>query len=206
MLKIGPHIDALIKRALTDALKAAGFKKQARTFRRVEADGSVSIINIQNGKYNEGECGEFTVNLARYVPELADMAAEARLEKPQEQNSHFRQRIGHVMPDKDEDYWWQLDAHSDDAALAAELSEAVLVHGLAWLNTLLLHNFKAAGADLDALPGGQPFGSPLYAAGFYLMAGQPLRARQEVLDMIEHIPRHAEHARAWAQRNGVPLD
>lgn len=204
MLPIGKHIDLVIKLALADALKTAGFKKQARTFRRVEADGSISIIHVQADKYNEGSRGAFVVNLARYIPELADMAAEARMEKPGEEHGHFRARLGHVMGHS-HDVEWALDAHSDDAAIAAELRAAVINHGLPWLDSLLLANFKRAGANLHAVPGGKPDGGRLYAAGFYLLAGEAEKARETLLLEIEHAPQRAARAHEWAVRQGIAL-
>ncbi|MDO5091399.1 MAG: DUF4304 domain-containing protein [Cardiobacteriaceae bacterium] len=194
MISISKHIDLVVKLALADVLKAAGFKKQARTFRRVEADGSLSIINVQADKYNEGSRGAFVVNLARYIPELADMAGETRLEKPGEEHGHFRARLGHVMGHL-HDVDWMLDAHSDDAAIAAELRAAVVNHGLPWLDSLLLENFKRAGADFHSVPGGKPDGGRLYAAGFYWLAGEAEKARETLLLEIEHAPQRAARAR-----------
>lgn len=196
MIPIGKHIDLVIKLALTETLKAAGFKKQARTFRRIEADGSISIINVQADKYNEGSRGDFVINLARYIPELADMAEEARMEKPGEEHGHFRARLGHVMGQV-HDVGWSLDTHSDDASIAAELREAVVKHGLPWLDSLLLENFIRAGADLHALPGGKPDGGRLYAAGLYLLAGETEKARETLLLEIEYAPQRAARAREW---------
>lgn len=161
MLLIGKHIDLVIKLALAEALKTAGFKKQARTFRRVEADGSISIIHVQADKYNEGSRGAFVVNLARYIPELADMATEAHREKPGEEHGHFRARLGHVMGHL-HNVRWQPDAHSDDTPIAAELRATVINHGLPWPDSLLFENFKRAGANLHAVPGGKPDGGRLY--------------------------------------------
>lgn len=206
-LPIGKHIDLLIKLALTDGLKAAGFKKQARTFRRRLADGSVQVIEIQSGKYNEGSQGEFTINLGLYLPAIAHMTGQALLEQPRACQCHIDDRIGHILPDRLCDYWWPIDSHTDDQALAADLRAAVMQHALSWLAAVAPAAFKAAGADESRLPQGRlPILNPLNRVSFYLLMDEPEKARQALRSGLENRPSLAEPLRALARRHGLPMD
>lgn len=132
MSLIGKHIDRITTLALAEPLKAAGFTRSGRTFRRHEPDGSIAVIQVQASQFNHGDAGRFTINLGIYLPPTDLLIGMEVQETPQEYHCHLRERIGCVMPEK-QDFWWEVDEHSDDAAVAAELREAVLVHGLAWL-------------------------------------------------------------------------
>ena len=72
MAEITRAIDAVVAAGLAPALAAAGFRKQARTFRRATSDGAVlHVVQVQGSKWNAGSTGEFTVELGLYVPRLA---------------------------------------------------------------------------------------------------------------------------------------
>lgn len=135
MSDTGKRIDSIIKLGLGDALKSLGFKKQARNFRRIEPDGSILVINIQSSLYNETGRGVFTVNLGRYLPDMAREMEREVHDKPKEHECHARIRIGRLLPGIEADYWWQVDARSNLDALAAELKEAVILHGIAWFES-----------------------------------------------------------------------
>ncbi len=167
MLPISKRIDHIIQQALAVPLKAAGFKKQARTFRRHETDGNIAVINIQSGKYNTGSTGEFAANLGFYLPALAEMLGEEILNQPHDHHAHFHIRLGWLMPEHNEDYWFQLTPGRVDETVAAELQTAVLTHGLAWFAALAPATFKNAGADWSQVPGGCPVSSALCRIGFF---------------------------------------
>lgn len=205
MLPIGKHIDAIIKAALAEPLKTAGFKKQARVFRRVAADGNIEVLDIQSGKYNEGSRGEFTVNLGLYLPAIARMLGEALQEKPTDVHCHFHMRIGHLLPDKQEDFWWQIDECSDDAALAAELQAAVMQHGMAWFAALAPAAFKSARTVPGCHPPfpALPTHNPLVKVSYYLLLDERESARQALHTALEHRPRLRDQLLALAARQGL---
>lgn len=206
MLPIGKHINSIIQLALAQPLKAAGFVKQARVFRRTLADGGIEVVAIQGGKYNEGSRGEFTVDLGLYLPAIAALTGAAALENPQAWQCHIHTRIGHLMPHKQQDFWWPIDEHSNDAAIAAELQTAVIQHGLPWLAALQPAAFKTIGADFYRLPGGKPVLNPFHAAALCLLADAPEQARQRLLIGLENKPSSADAIRAFAERHGLTLD
>lgn len=56
-------IDPVVSARLAKTLKAAGFKKAGRTFRRV-SDDVVHVVNVQASGGNAGDYGQFTLKLA----------------------------------------------------------------------------------------------------------------------------------------------
>lgn len=207
LLPIGKRIDTIIKLALATPLKAAGFKKQARVFRRSRDDGAVEVIDIQGGKYNTEGKGEFTVNLGLYLPQIAAMLDAPPLEKPQEHQCHFRQRIGALLPEKDEDFWWSMDTVTHDEALAHALQQAVLNHALPWFACFTPEAFQAAGGDFGQLPGGAPMPlDPLHAASFYLLLGEHDKARERLNIGLEYRKSLAAQIHALAAAHGLVLN
>lgn len=207
MLPIGKHIDLIIKLALVEPLKAAGFKKQARVFRRNRDDGAVEVIEIRGDKYNEGSKGEFTVLLGLYLPQIAAMLDEPHLEKPQEYQCHFQQSIGFLLPDGREDFFWQLSPQSDDPRLAAELRQMVLEYALPWFAAFTPEAFQAAGGDFAQLPGGAPMPlDPLHAASFYLLLGERDKARERLNIGLEYRKSIAVQIHALAAAHGLVLN
>src|SRR5689334_1814157 len=73
-----------IQSDMADLFHLRGFRKRNRTYNRQSDDGLVQVINFQMGRYDppgtyeipgmrENLYGHFTVNLAVFVPEVAEL-------------------------------------------------------------------------------------------------------------------------------------
>ena len=70
MSELGKVIDHIAVEALGDPLKAAGFRRSGRTWRRQMGD-AVQVVHVQASRYNAGRDGEFVLNAGVYFPALA---------------------------------------------------------------------------------------------------------------------------------------
>ena len=135
MSEIAKRIDAIVSARLAPMLKQAGFKKQARNFRR-EHDNHTDVINVQADRYNDANHGRFTVNLGAYYPAIADISEALPVRGlPKEYNCTVRQRIGSLMEVR-ADFWWEIDRRSSDADTADNLAKTVATYGIPWLDDL----------------------------------------------------------------------
>lgn len=82
------------------------------------------------------------------VNEVAEVEADAQLQ----------QRLGALLPGG-EDRWWEIEAETDTAALAAELRDALEARALPWLDA------RASLDQLIALAREAPNDFPRYALG-----------------------------------------
>jgi len=144
---IGRSIDAVVRDTVAPALEAAGFRKQARTFRRASGD-AIHVVNVQGSTRNMGAEGRFTLILGIYFASVAALltSPEAVSDAPAEMDCQLRQRIGPLMPGR-QDHWWSIDATTDLAALGAEVVDAWHRHGAPWFDGL--PDLVAAGARLE---------------------------------------------------------
>ena len=131
-MEIGKRIDETIRLGLAPLLKQQGFSKSGRNFHRLT--GAVwQVVNVQASQGNSDASGKFTINVGVYVPQVAVLAGQAPIAgKPKEYDCTDRERLGELMPGG-ADHWWALLPSTDLAALAAQVSEAVSVYGLPWL-------------------------------------------------------------------------
>ena len=73
MSELGKVIDHIAVEALGDPLKAAGFRRSGRTWRRQMGD-AVQVVHVQASRYNAGRDGEFVLKAGVYFPALASPA------------------------------------------------------------------------------------------------------------------------------------
>lgn len=134
MSDIGRWIDAVIKAGLAPELKAAGFRKTARTFRRPFPLG-VQVVNVQASRWNGGDTGQFTVNLGVHLPAVDAIDGRPPRGNPTEWQCQVRRRIGFLLPDPD-DHWWEVGPATDLDAVADEVRRTWLAHGPGWFRRL----------------------------------------------------------------------
>lgn len=103
-------------------LSADGFKKSGNTFRRV-FDSGAALIEFQKSRGNTGDTLSFTINLAVVCGPLLEPDG-LTLQKARAINGHLRQRIGVLLPDR-QDKWWEIDAATDANALATEVANTI---------------------------------------------------------------------------------
>lgn len=139
-------IDAVVSGELGRWLRAQGFRKDGRTFRRW--DGSVClIVNVQASHGNTWEEARFYVNLAAYHTKNPPVP-----DRPKEYEAQSRRRLepqGHG--------WWTLTPDTDCSAVSTEVAALLETEGLPWLqreSTLLagyarLGEAQSAGREID---------------------------------------------------------
>jgi len=132
MLPVRTIIQGIASILNREVLKKSGFKKVGMTWLK-EAPWT-QVINMQMGKWNTQEEGTFTINLGLHIPELhAAIEAYPVSGSVKEYDCDVRQRIGLLMPVR-QDFWWEVKSTSDVRSIADEVSQALLKHGIPWLD------------------------------------------------------------------------
>lgn len=192
MSEIAKLIDDVIRRDLTQRLKADGYCKSGRTFYSL-GESRTTIVNVQASKSNLGEEGTFAINLGVYIPDVAKItnALPFTGRFPKEYDCTIRQRLGMLMTDG-KDYWWSVNSTTDIDALAKDVGDAWLQHGKPWIDRLV--NLDTVHAEL--------INQHMYfvAAGVSLLLGR----RDEAIDLvrmaISRQPLAARRIQDWARQ------
>jgi hypothetical protein len=140
-------------------LRAAGFRGSYPTWRRAEPSGDVAIVNVQPSVYNEGDFGEFYVNLA-VVPAPWWMWQQECLSKispleaapgkqPMEYNGLYRARLAPRGTRTPGTYQWVVDSVDGASRTAAAMAAALEEQGLP-----ALQEFLTPGRMLEAVRSG----------------------------------------------------
>lgn len=167
MSEVSQSIDQVVRHGLHGVLKARGFKKKGRTFRR-SGEGVIQVVNIQGSTTNLGDCGRFTMNLGVYFPSVARLAG-TETESPLAHECTLQSRIGHLMSSR-RDHWWGLDAATDIESLAVEVADAYRCFGDEWLT---------AHSDIEhAVTSKRYATTPMTRAALLFAANQPDAAIQ----------------------------
>lgn len=112
--------------ALRDSLKRRGYSKSGSTFRLRNPD-TISIVSLQSSNSSSSSLVKVTVNLGVHIPALQD---PQRTEKNRSISScHWRQRIGSLMPEKN-DVWWSIQTPEEASSVATAITRAVEQFGL----------------------------------------------------------------------------
>lgn len=131
MSEIGKRLDAIVDVRLRHLLKAAGYAKSGRTWRKRVSDG-VLVFNIQGDKWNWGGVGRFTMNLGVSLPAVHQLLFDFPAPpKPAEYQCELRARIGEGTGIYHE--WWTVKESTDTEALGIEWGRAWSDQALPWL-------------------------------------------------------------------------
>lgn len=147
---VAKQIDYVGKR-LAQLLKPHQFTRTSRTFRRELLSGKkvdvVQVFNLQGSKWNQGNGGEFCINVGVYFAPLkgthSRFKAWTTLDKLQPHHCHFNLRIHELVPKKREawwpddltpgrDSWFKVGPKLDLLALGDSLSRVVETYLLPW--------------------------------------------------------------------------
>lgn len=130
----GQAINTILRLGLDPALRQAGYKRRAHTFRQARPDGVWRVINVQGSRWNEGDQGRFTLNLGLHFPQVRAIMGDPPLTMPpKEWDCELRARIGRLMPTR-QDKWWQFDERSDLQAVADDVVKHWQTYGRPWLD------------------------------------------------------------------------
>ena len=116
-------------------LKLRGYGRKDNTFRKLENDLWL-IIDVQRSTGSTPRAVDITINLGVFVPRLEDSEVE-----PSVWSAHWRQPIGHLMPEA-RDVWWIIDSEEKAKAAAQQIGRYVERYVLPTLREV---------ASLDAL-------------------------------------------------------
>ena len=130
----GQTINTILRLGLDPALRQAGYKRRAHTFRQARPDGVWRVINVQGNRWNEGNEGRFTLNLGLHFPQVRAIMGDPPLTMPpKEWDCELRARIGRLTPDR-RDKWWQFDQRSHLQAIADDVVKQWRAYGQPWLD------------------------------------------------------------------------
>lgn len=197
MSEIARRIDEVIREGLAPVLKAYGYKKDRRNFRRREAE-CTRVVNVQGSAWNADNQGSFTINLGVYFPAVVPFLDGMRVtDRPAEVDCVARERIGYLLPAQ-RDYWWDVSSETDPGALAREVREAWEQFGAAWMDA---HSSMQAARAL-ALKHNLPYWAAAIslaleereAAGSYL---------EEALVAAKRSATVTARLRDWGGRHGI---
>lgn len=121
-----PEVEAQFKDVLNATwaiLRDAGYSKRGTCF-RIKSDGNVGMIDFQRSSDSSASAIKFTVNLGVVSGELLRRwDPEKDLMKEGISGAHLRERIGVLMPEK-EDRWWTVTS-LPVAAIKAEVANLI---------------------------------------------------------------------------------
>jgi hypothetical protein len=217
--EIGRVIDRVAADALAAPLKAAGYRRDGRTWRRRLGD-HVQVVQVQASRYNVGADGRFLLNAGVYFPALA-----ARLglfpptDAPGEADCHVRTRpmppgrdwwkvraAGVATPDQEAgrvlgavfswlDRWADRRASETNARATQELRQALERYALPWLERLT--DLASARDELVRR------GPPWWAAAASLELGEHAAAARLFAKALAAAPAKADNLRYWGRANGL---
>ena len=179
-----------------DLLKARGFTKSGNNWLRRQE--WTRVINLQLSSYNSAEEARFTINLGIHIPALRAACGDAPIKgDPKEYECDLRQRIGTLLPNR-EDKWWPVTPATDPGHLAAELADILLQHGLPWFDGF---------PDMLAVARYTDAGFPRFrSAVAYQLAGDTASASQMMAEAISNAPSTAfPKLRRITEANGIPV-
>jgi len=142
------RIDEIIRQAITPELRARGFRKSGRTFRR-SAGQAVAVLNVQSDKWNTADAGRFTINLGVFFPAVhAAMSPgwQPSPEGPKEYECTLHARIGELLPGG-KDKWWEVRQRDDPRRVIQEVNDAVKRFAIPWLDATSDFDIARAKAD-----------------------------------------------------------
>jgi hypothetical protein len=126
-------LNTILRLGLDPALRQAGYKRRAHTFRQPLPTGVWRVINVQGSQGNAGSRGRFTLNLGIHFPQVRAVMGHPPLPNPpKEWDCELRARIGTLLPGG-QDHWWQFDEHTDVQAIADNVVQAWREYGQPWL-------------------------------------------------------------------------
>jgi hypothetical protein len=122
-------------------LKPFGYTKKGNTFYWQES-GNWGLIDFQQSKSKPENGARFTINLGTFSTRLWNLYGHGSKEKPDISMCHWRERIGSLLPGRN-DLWWVLDNEASPDTLILEIEEH--------LRSLAIPSIKERIADLGLI-------------------------------------------------------
>ena len=135
---IEDSIRQIFHEGLASLMEALGYKLQGSVLRKTQGE-AVFLIELHTAKWNEGESGDFVINLGVHYPALVNdilripayAYLRSALEPPNLNVCAYQVRLGELW--KGTDYWWHVGPESDLKVMTEQLTVVLVELGLAWL-------------------------------------------------------------------------
>lgn len=108
---------------VNQAIKPLGFKKNGNTF-FYNQDNNIGLINFQKSRSSSSDNILFTISVGVYSNSLHVFDSPCIGSKPIIDDCHWWQRIGFLLPEKN-DHWWQIDAATSLPDLINEIKDVL---------------------------------------------------------------------------------
>ena len=109
---------------LSGILQKNGFLKKGNTF-YIKENTNWGILNFQKSKNSTIHEVQFTINLGVSSTILRKFNNEDIKQKPEIEKSHWRKRIGFLLPEN-KDYWWRISRDTILEQLINDISEILI--------------------------------------------------------------------------------
>ena len=193
MSEIAKRIDTIIKEGLAPLLKNSGFKKKARNFYR-EFENRIEVINVQASQWNEGNEGQFTINVGVYYPDISEITDAPPVKgMPKEYDCTVRERIGLLTPEN-QDKWWKVDGSVNDQEIAENVAYKVKELCLPWLSEM---------SDLEKVKNYITNKLPFVAAGIALFQGNHGEASALIEKALVQKPLAKSKIITWGKKHAL---
>lgn len=117
-----------LARIFAPALRDAGFSRKGKTF-YLGAENNWGIVEFQKSLKSTADEVLFTINLGIVSGRLLAFYSSSELGQPILDQSHWRQRIGALLPHP-EDRWWSIGAQADLDEWAKEPKDLLVKVGI----------------------------------------------------------------------------
>jgi uncharacterized protein DUF4304 len=141
--------------SIAELLRQAGFRKSGAVLMR-EVNDVIHLTSLQSSTSSKASSLRLTVNIAIWVPALAEVN-----QQPDVWSSHWRERIGGLMPRR-ADHWWTVTSEPEAQVAAAEIRSAVEQFALPALAALETSTALAKLWESGASPGLTAFQAKRY--------------------------------------------
>src|SRR5262245_21969112 len=122
-------VDTIIALGPGPLLSSCGYRKFGRSF-HVQDSAVFKIVQFQSSMWNTPRSGRFTVNLNIALPYYHEIWTGTPFPKnPGSGALIVQQRIGHLMPIK-QDFWWKVTPKSNAARIGSAVASALRNYGL----------------------------------------------------------------------------
>jgi hypothetical protein len=194
--QISQAIDRVARHALAATLKADGYLKRARTWRRVSTSGAILVVNVQASTTNVDREGRCTLNAGVYFRALSEVLGIGALtDSPIEAECHLRVRPAMLATNRD--VWWDLVAgNAESEAIASDnLRSAYEHHGREWLTSM--QELPAARAALERS------GLTWWASAASVVLGEREEASRLLRLACERSAERKEWLSRWGHAHGL---
>ncbi len=191
-------LDEVIRAGLAPALRAEGFRKDGRTFRRVR-DECIQVVSLQSSRSSTAEEVRFTMNVGVYFRQVRAMlegCGGPGRRGPSESDCTLRAQIGSFSPGLAGAWWTATRGSAPEVlrALGDEILGAYQQQARPWLDRV---------SDLRAaLDEAERKGDLRTAAAICLVLGDEAAARRNAERLVREQP-GAILAAAWARQRGL---